>query len=377
MPGRLDEWFVGVGRANPLGVQKRSLAMIMKVLPLFVIVVALQCTPGYACPHCNIHNYLAKSVESASNIYVGQIVAIPEENTARVKVLEVLRGTHSPDDQVTVEFYGDRGDIGRKYLFSNPTSWPPDFPTLSLSLKDEVSFLIRKDRKIIDPKDAVKRLQGISRVTTNLAIEYIKAHFPECREHLFDAYRNLYEQKPKWNDIPVVNHRFEMLVKGITAVEDQKSIEFLQGCVDTLAAERASDISWKDRPFRGEPQGNILKTMLSRGEEPTIYYKTLKAHVRLRVTEMDGPGIRWFAYALASDDLDASVGLLRTPDPKTRAAAAVGAFDLSEFHRSWWAIEDCDNARELALSLHEGPELRQLAEEQNKRLSFFRGSNDR
>jgi len=118
----------------------------MRSLPIIAIVALLEACPLHACPNCNIYNYLASSVESSTNVYIGQVVVIHAKDTALVKVVEVLRGSHSPGDQLKVEFNGNADNVGTKYLFSNPTSWPPNFPTLPLWLKDEVSFLVRKNR---------------------------------------------------------------------------------------------------------------------------------------------------------------------------------------------------------------------------------------
>src|SRR5262245_62019660 len=126
----------------------------MKAIPVVALVALLMVTPLDACPHCNIHNYLDKSVESSTDVYVGQVISLQGEGAALVKVVEVLRGRRAVGEQVKVELYADKDIIGTRQLFSNPTNHPPSFPTLPLWMKDEVSFLLTKDRLITDPKDA-------------------------------------------------------------------------------------------------------------------------------------------------------------------------------------------------------------------------------
>jgi len=51
----------------------------------------LYCARANACPECNIHNNLADSVRSSTNVFLGKVIGRIDDRTAEVEVLKVLR----------------------------------------------------------------------------------------------------------------------------------------------------------------------------------------------------------------------------------------------------------------------------------------------
>ena len=109
----------------------------------FVVSAARFATAGYACPNCNIHNHLAASVQSSTNIFHGKVLQQIDEWTVEVEVLKVLRGEHKVDSRVKSKIYGAKRYIGKEFIFSDPASWPPVFDALPLEFEDQALFLRR------------------------------------------------------------------------------------------------------------------------------------------------------------------------------------------------------------------------------------------
>lgn len=345
---------------------RAALACLAAVLTLLTDVA-----PSRACPACNIHNYLSHSVDDAKNIYVGEVVSATKEGSV-VSVVEVIRGTVKIGDRRDEEFRGY--EAGEKLVVLTGLEAPPGptFPHLPLLFKDEIRFLAGKDPKITDAADAIVKLQWVSRKSNDLAKTYIKEHYPECRDALIAAYRALYARRDKWSEEVLLSHRLNNLVTMLASTDDARSREFLLSVIDDLAKLPGGEIKWDDRPFRGDPEGTILKALVSENETNAEARRVLRAHLERRARELKGSNLRWFAYALGDADLAACGTLLKSLDAEARRAAAVGVFDLSRYYQSWWANKECEQATALALTLSDDPELKKLANEQNERLEFFR-----
>jgi len=118
-----------------------------------------------ACPACNIHNYLAASVRSSTDIFHGEVLRQVDDKTAEIKVLRVLRGKRKIGAAVKSRMYGAKKYVGEEFIFSNPTSHQPTFEVLQLKHEDEVLFLIQKESSVDSVEEAIKRVQGVSVVT--------------------------------------------------------------------------------------------------------------------------------------------------------------------------------------------------------------------
>lgn len=107
-----------------------------------LLVLILTATNCPACPMCNIHNYLYESVATSKNIFVAKVVKAAGERKAEAEVIRVLRGGHKPGGKVEVELWKPAENIGKTYVFSDPASMGPDFPSLPIFYEEEVQFLI-------------------------------------------------------------------------------------------------------------------------------------------------------------------------------------------------------------------------------------------
>lgn len=348
----------------------------MKTLIAILIASAIAVGSTAACPHCNIYNYLAGSIESSTEIQLVKVIKMMPENTARFEVLEVIRGDRKIGDTFEGEFYGDKSDIGETLIWSNPSSWPPNFPRLPSHLNPEIQLLVSKD-KIETVETAVTFLQGVSRKITDEAEKYTAENYDQCRVPLIDAFDSLYGAEEKWDETPFLNHRFEQIVKALLQRNDPKTIEALETRVHAIAVKDPDDFSAENRPFRGEPEGAILKALVADTTKPASLKEHFRAVLFREMPLAKGSNVRWFTYALGTGLTPELERRLKELAPEQHRAAAFGIYDLSEFHRSWWAIEDCDACRTAALRLDASEDLTALAKAQEERLKFFRKTKKR
>jgi hypothetical protein len=109
------------------------------VATLFILGIA---APARGCPMCNMHNYLAFSVRSSSDIYVATVLKPVAENRAQLRVLRVLRGSARPGDLRTTDLWDAKRDVGNTLIFCNPTSRQPNWDSLPVELEAEINWLL-------------------------------------------------------------------------------------------------------------------------------------------------------------------------------------------------------------------------------------------
>ena len=96
-----------------------------------------------ACPACNIHNHLAKSVASSLNIVVGKLATNLGDWRIKAEVVRSLGGSYRAGQVVEMRAWAQGEDVGKLFIFSDPTSAEPKFPILETQCEDEVLFLLR------------------------------------------------------------------------------------------------------------------------------------------------------------------------------------------------------------------------------------------
>ncbi|MCD6050163.1 MAG: hypothetical protein K0Q55_1566 [Verrucomicrobia bacterium] len=163
-----------------------------------ILIAAFLCLVGrcvtQACPDCNIHNYLFSSLRSSSNVFVGEFVG-----SGKVKVTKVYRGTNVVGTVVDVKT-GSSAFNDNQLIFSDPKSHDLNFERLPLDFDWETKFILRKpwaepdlypqdgiskynQKTIPDVNhkvDALRAVQGISIVTRELGLQYVKANAADC-----------------------------------------------------------------------------------------------------------------------------------------------------------------------------------------------------
>lgn len=196
------------------------------------------------CPACNIHNYLAKSVQSSTHIYEGEVLRQVSRTEAEVRVLKVLRGDHKVGSQINSEMFLSGRYVGERFLFSNPTSEEPRFEALPPEFEDEVLFLIQKEPSVGDMREAVKRVQGISVVTQEIGMKYIEQHHDAALEPLLAELDSLMPRVFSGQETFFGEHRLGKLVEAILLKPTDAGREFVFSQIDALPSQRPRPVDW-------------------------------------------------------------------------------------------------------------------------------------
>lgn len=201
-----------------------------------------------ACPHCNIHNHLASSVQSSTNIFLGEVLRQVADGTAEIKVLKVLRGTHKVGSKVTSKMWRAERHVGERFIFSDPTSHPPTFEVLSPEFEDEVLFLIQEEPSVGNMEEAVKRVQGVSVVTQEIGMKYIEEHHDAALKPLLAELDSLMPAVFSGKEVFFGEHRLGKLVEALLLKSTDTGREFVFSQIDALPRQQPPPIEWKIWP---------------------------------------------------------------------------------------------------------------------------------
>jgi len=199
---------------------------------------ALSTGRAVGCPHCNIHNLLADSVRSSTNIFHGQVLRQVDDWTAEVKVLKVLRGTHKVGSNVTNRMYKARAHVGETFIFSDPTGAGHNFEVLTLDYEDEVLFLAQKEPSVGNLEEAIKRVQGVSVETQKIGMKYIADHHDAAVKPLIAELNSLAPQVFSGKEVFFGQHRLGKLVEALLLKRTNEGRDFLFSQIDDFARER-------------------------------------------------------------------------------------------------------------------------------------------
>ncbi len=198
---------VGIERCEPLvGNDPRPVTRgllvhiadgIMKRQTLLLFVIAFWCLPArqaVSCPHCNIHNLLAESVQESTDVFRGEVLRPVGRYRAEVKVLNVFRGTHEVGSTVTTRVFRLKWHVGDKFVFCETNSISGTFGTLDLEIEDEILFLVQGKPDIRSMEEAIQRVQGVSVETQKKGMEYIADHHAAALKPLITELNSLMPQ---------------------------------------------------------------------------------------------------------------------------------------------------------------------------------------
>lgn len=322
-----------------------------------------------ACPHCNIHNYLDRSVQSSTNIFHGEIVRELDDRTAEVQLLKVLRGKYEVGSKVKVEVHGSKERIGEKYIFSDPTSYPPTFEILPLEFEDEILFLIQEKPAVKNLKEAIKRVQGISTLSQDIGMEYLKNHYEDAVGPLIAELDTLMPAVFSTNDVSFGTHRLGKLLEALFSTGSDRAKEFALSYVGKIVEQNGEKIDWASIPNTASPHGVFLQDMLRHSQEHKEFAVILREKLIAQLPNLSGRTLTDVAYALVlstpvtADD----IGKTLKADDASADMLAVGLYFAGNYNSRWWAHEKAYAFWDKALATAKQGKLQTTISERIKR----------
>lgn len=281
----------------------------MKPSLLTIALLTLCMNLAYACPYCNIHNYLDISVKKSTYIYKGKILKARGKENALVQVIEVIRSGEL--DQIEVgqirqePFYHPKDDIGQTYIFSNPVLEGPTFPVLETAFEEEIRFLADSTREVTSIEEAIRRIEGVSVYSTHVGMDYVKDHYDRCYPYLVQRIRELKAEASKNPDYFFANHRISNLTAALFMEDSDQVRNFILNEIDSVARYHIN-INWKDIPAYDEPfLGTYLRAMLGSSKEFEKTHELIRQKISETIHQNSSPVLVDYAYALAFDDYSA------------------------------------------------------------------------
>jgi len=312
--------------------------------------------PAVACPHCNIHNYLGSSVKSSTNIFEATILREIDEKTAEVEVTKTLRGGHKAGGKVQTVMYGGKNHIGKKFIFSDPTSWPPKFEVLPLECEEEILFLLQKEPAIKDMKEGVRVVQMISVQAQGAGRKYIEEHHEAAVPLLIAELNSLAPQVFSTNEVFFGEYRLGKLFEALLVKPTDAGKQYVLGQLEVLTKRGSSGVDWKSIPYGATSRGVFLRDILKEAQKQ----KELSPLVLKRMQEIY-PALAGLELADATYAMVLS-GSEKIETLQAKAAAAdkkdpfaLGLYFAGNYASSWWAHEQAykcwDAAAEHAVNL--------------------------
>jgi len=341
---------------------------------LFVAITlaVLYSTPARACPSCNIHNYLAISIRSSTNIYHGKVVSQIDDRTAEVEVLKVLRGEHKVGSKVKTKMYGSKKYIGKKFIFSDPTSWPPTFEVLQLEFEDEVLFLIQEKKAVSDVQEAVKRIQGVSVLTQKIGMEYITDHYDEAVAPLIAEMDTLIPKVFATNDVFFGKHRLDKLAKALLVRNSESAKKFVFARIDELAKQKQEQIDWAWVPHNASSRGVFIKDLISHSQKHEDLVAPLHKRLISELPRLSGIMLADSTYAILVSELDTVDAVQKVLGSNGSAdMVALGLYFAGNDKSRWGQHEKAYAFWDKALSIAKRKELKDAISKSIKRSQRF------
>jgi hypothetical protein len=346
---------------------KRSGLPVLMVMLL--ILLRIDRVP--ACPSCNIHNYLASSVRSATHIFWGEVLRQIDDKTAEAEVLKVLVGNHKVGSVVKIEMYGAKEYVGKRFIFSNPCSHPPTFPVLPVELEDEVLLLSQSqgsdkahflgDRlpPIKKMPEAIKRVQGISRETQQSGMDYIAKHHNEAVAPLIAELEVRMQEVFSTHGALFGIYRLRNLSESLLLKPSDAGQKFVLKQIGALLARNTGDVNWIAIPHQPSSQGVFLKDLLCHSRKHQILWESVDKLLQEAYPRLSGVVFAETTYALLIADEQSSDAVFAKISDSNREMFAVGLFLVANERSSEWQHERADALWEKALSLANRKEMKE------------------
>lgn len=328
---------------------------------VFVVVtlVTLSSNLASGCPHCNVHNYLASSVRSSTNIFHGKVLAQIDDRTAEVEVLKVLRGSHKVGSKVKSEMYGSKEYIGKEFIFSDPKSHPPTFEVLPLEFEDEILFLMQEKAVVGSLKEAIKRVQGISVITQCLGMEYLTNHYDEAVGPLIAELNSLMPHVFSTNNVFFGEHRLGKLIEALLSHESDRAKEFTLSCVDELAKAGAEKIVCASLPYNASSRGVFLRDILRHCQKHKELASALRKRLYAQLPTLSGGTFADSIYAILVSEADTVDGIQKAlTGNESVDMLALGLYYAGNYEACWWQYEKAYGFWDTALSAAKRKEMK-------------------
>jgi hypothetical protein len=333
-----------------------------------VVFAALYITRANACPHCNIHNYLAASIRSSTNIFHGKVIRQIDGQTAEVEVLKVLRGEHKVGFKVKSEMYGSKEYIGKKFIFSDPKSLPPTFEVLPLEFEDEILFLMQEEPVVGNLKNAVKRVQGVSVVTQGIGMEYLTNRYDEAVGLLIAELNTLMPEVFSPNDVFFGEHRLGKLIEALLYRQSDQASTFVFAHVDELVKQDPGKIDWAAIPYNASSRGVFLRDILRFSQKHEDLVASLRKRLTAALPKLSGITLADSTYAILISGLDNVDGVQKVLQGNESVdMVALGLYFAGNSESRWWQHDKAYAFWEKALSVAKRKELKDAI---SKRITY-------
>lgn len=322
-------------------------------------------TPVYACPECNIHNYLAGSVRSSTNIFQGEVLSQVDDRTVEVRVLKVLRGTHTVGSKVKSTMYGANEYVGKKFIFSNPTSRPPTFEVLPPEMEEEILFLLRKDPSVDNIKDAVKWVQGVSVETQKIGMDYIQNHHDVAVKPLIVELNALMPQVFSADNVFFGEHRLSQLVTALFLKPTDAGRDFAVSQIEALTKQKLREIDWKVVPRAPSSRGVFLRDILCQTQKLPDVSASVNTTINRIYPKLSGILLAEVNFAMilsgaATPDFLQS----KIKDDGISDMLALGLYFAGNYESNWWQHDKAYAFWDKALALAKKKELKDTINKQ-------------
>ena len=337
---------------------------LSRFIPIFMLVsviIFLSTTAAVACPDCNIHNNLAKSVRSSNDIIIAEVIRKLDDNTAEVKVTKVLRGNRQAGEMVTFKLSEADKKIGKSFIFSNPTAWPPRYEILPNELEDEVTFLIKEKPSVDNIQDAVKRVQGVSVETKRIGMDYIRNHHNAAIKPLIAELNTLMPQVFTKDDICFGENKLNQLVEALFLEPTDAGKNFALAQIDAFGAKNQTEIAWKANPMYPSSYGIFLKNLLCQTQKHQLIAATINIHLKQIYQKLSGSVLAEASFAVILSDV-ASPEELNSWIKSDEAVdmLALGIFFAGNDEASWWQYDKAYDLWDTALFIAKKQELHDM-----------------
>lgn len=319
--------------------------------------------PGrvFACPHCNVHNYLAASVRSSTNIFVGKVIRAVDDKTAEVEVVKSLRGDYEVGSKVKTKMYKSKDYLDKQFIFSNPTSWDPRFEVLTPDYEDEVLFLMEEEPSVNSVKQAIKRVQGVSVMTQAIGMEYLTKHYDEATDPLIKEIKILMPKVLSEDDVFFGEHRLGKLLEALLSKESDQAKEFVLTCITQMGQEKDKKINWESIPNTVSSQGVFLSDIFRHSQKHNTYAQALSSRLNTVLPTLSETALAETAYALVVSETDTLENMKkRLESANNPDAIALGLYFAGNYESRWWQHKKAYALWDAALALAEKEELREV-----------------
>lgn len=272
---------------------------------LISILTFLSC---FACPNCNIHNYLNSNICNAKSIVKVQVIDKSRESSkCTFIIIDIIRGSedlnYSIGDTIQEGYYSYVRDTGNYILLNYDLfSFMGEvvFDALDISYESEIRFLARGPERIDNKKEALEMLTGVSNYSNSLAINYIKLNYDSCYEDIKVQLESLVTKYLNGEEVLFLQHKINNLIKAIHSVSDIRNERFLIAMSKYILSNDTVFKGWENLPLNSnEIAGETLTNFIKYDQSKTIGEKLEDFYLN-EITKSNSNKNIYYSYALFS-----------------------------------------------------------------------------